>query len=373
MAIPSDALAGAHPPALDAAVARRAALATMLVAKLVGAWGVGWDIRWHVTIGRDSFWIAPHVMTYSSVAVTALAAFAALALETLRARRGAAPPFATRVVGLVGPPGLHLAVWGMALTIGAAPLDDLWHRLFGIDVTLWSLPHLLGIAGAQINTLGCLLLARHVPELSPAARRGALILGSTLLLGAFEIVVDQAVQTAYVRGGAFLFTWAVLGAGAFGGTLVLAARLTDRRWVPMIVGLGAVVVQLSIIAVGDVGFAFLRPEPTLQLPVVEAPDSPIALAREMARRNGGSPGRSITLRTLPALAAIPMVVADARARPCAAAIAFAVTLWAISGTVLGRSPALAHAHPSVPGAAVALVLAVAGAVAGAALARRVSD
>src|SRR2546422_3845367 len=50
---------------------RRRALWALLAAKLVGGWGVGWDIRWHLVIGRDSFWIAPHLMTY--IAVTAAA------------------------------------------------------------------------------------------------------------------------------------------------------------------------------------------------------------------------------------------------------------------------------------------------------------
>ena len=51
---------------------RRGALWALLAAKLVGGWGVGWDIRWHLLIGRDSFWIAPHVMAYAAVAATAI-------------------------------------------------------------------------------------------------------------------------------------------------------------------------------------------------------------------------------------------------------------------------------------------------------------
>ena len=37
---------------------------------------------------------------------------------------------------------MHLAWWGILITILAAPIDDLWHRLFGLDVTLRSPPHL---------------------------------------------------------------------------------------------------------------------------------------------------------------------------------------------------------------------------------------
>ena len=58
---------------------RRRALWALLAAKLVGGWGVGWDIRWHLVIGRDSFWIAPHLMTYLAVTAIALIAFGVLA------------------------------------------------------------------------------------------------------------------------------------------------------------------------------------------------------------------------------------------------------------------------------------------------------
>ena len=33
------------------------------------------------------------------------------------------------------------------------PLDDIWHRLFGQDVTLWGPTHLMLIGGASLATL----------------------------------------------------------------------------------------------------------------------------------------------------------------------------------------------------------------------------
>src|SRR5438045_43406 len=61
---------------------RRAAVWALLLAKLTAGWGLGWDIRWHILIGRDSFWIPPHVLTYASVAAGVLIAFGVLAVET---------------------------------------------------------------------------------------------------------------------------------------------------------------------------------------------------------------------------------------------------------------------------------------------------
>src|SRR5438093_12739596 len=128
--------------AADASLAwRRAVLWALLGAKVVASWGVQWDIQWHTIIGRDSFWIAPHLMTYAGVTLTVLLSFGALAFTTLRPSRAAGD--VVRALGLVGTRGFHLAAWGIALTVRAAPIDDLRHRLFGIHGTLWSPPHML--------------------------------------------------------------------------------------------------------------------------------------------------------------------------------------------------------------------------------------
>ena len=108
-----------------AMTARRRALWALLAAKLIGGWGVGWDIRWHLTIGRDSFWIAPHVMTYASVVVACAISLGVLVAETWRARDGALSAGTIAIVGLRGTRGFHLAWWGMAIVILAAPVDDL--------------------------------------------------------------------------------------------------------------------------------------------------------------------------------------------------------------------------------------------------------
>lgn len=360
----------AEAPSVDVRV-RRAALWGMLAAKIVGGWGLGWDIRWHLMIGRDSFWIAPHVMTYFSVAVTAILALGVLALETWTARGGpGAPAGSVKLAGLVGSRGFHLAWWGIALTILAAPIDDLWHRLFGIDVTLWSPPHLLGLAGAQVNTLACVAIAMEAWPRGHRARTFALGLVVTLLLGAFEVVVDPSVQTAFLRGGVYFFTYAVLGGLAFCFTLVLAARTTQHRPMPVVAAAGAVLFQLTVLAVADAGFAILQPVPAIEAAIAADPGAPLAVAHEMARRNGTPPGRSLWLRIFPVLPALLLVVLDARRRWLLASVTFGVSLAAVSGTLLARSPSLSHVLPGPPEIVAGLVLAAVASVAGGALAIR---
>jgi hypothetical protein len=340
---------------------RRRALWALLAAKLVGAWGVGWDIRWHLIIGRDSFWIAPHVMTYASVVVASMIALGVLVVETWRARKAIGALHAVTIAGLRGTRGFHLAWWGMAIVILAAPIDDLWHRLFGLDVTLWSPPHLLGLAGFQVSNLGGLLIALEVYDVG-WKRLSALITSGVLLLGTFYISVDQSVQTAFRRGSIFFFTFPVLGSVAFTFALVLVARIAASRGAPLTLAIGALLVQISILLVGDLGFALVEPVSTIQEVIAADPSSPVAVAHEMARRNGWVPGRSMVLRLIPLAPAALMTLVDPRKRWRLAAGSFALAMVATSALVLGRLPALSHALPSVLDAAIALPVALACAI-----------
>jgi hypothetical protein len=342
---------------------RRRALWALLAAKLVGGWGVGWDIRWHLVIGRDSFWIAPHLMTYFAVTATAMIAFGVLLVETWRTRRGTTPPNVVTVAGLSGTRGFHLTWWGMAIVILAAPIDDLWHRLFGLDVTLWSPPHLLALGGSQVSNLGSLLIALEVYA-AGRARRAALVASGILLLGTFYILVDPSTLVAFRRGGVFFFTHAVLGSLAFTFALVLVTRLAQRRGIPLALAAGALVVQLSIILVGDLGFALLEPTPAIEEAIAADPMSPVALAHEIARRNGMTPGRSLTMRLIPLVPAALMTLADPLRRGRLAPCVFGLALAAASATALGRWPALSHALPSASDTAFGLALTLAASIAG---------
>ena len=354
------------------AVVRRRALWVLIAAKLLAGWGVGWDIRWHVLIGRDSFWIAPHVMTYAGVGVLALVSFAVLLADTWRARRRSADADTVRLAGLVGTRGWHLAWWGMALVILAAPIDDLWHRLFGIDVTLWSPPHLLGLIGSQINSLGMLLIALEEWPEGRITRTATLLTIGTLVFGLFQILVDPSGRIAFLYGGVLFYTWAVLGGLVFAFSLVLLTRLTGLRWTPLVLVGAAVLVHLSILAVADTGFALLKPESTIGEAIKEDPTSPIAVAHEMARRAGVQPGRSLTLRLLPVLPALVLALVDPRRRWLASSLAFGATLAATWGWFASGAPALAHAAPQTPEAAIGVGLSIVAAVIGGWFARELA-
>lgn len=355
--------------AADRLALLRAALWILLAAKLVTGWGVQWDIQWHVLIGRDTFWIAPHLMTYAGVTLAGLISFGALAWDT---RRGGPPAGGIRIAGLVSTRGVHLAAWGMALTVLAAPIDDLWHRLFGLDVTLWSPPHLLGIAGGVVNSWGILLMAG---ELYPAGswRLAALLLGGASLYRGLHLTVEPANLTAYGRGGVFFFTLAILSALVLPAALLPISRLAGR-WAPLAVLLLVILTGLLGAEIARVGFQALGPVSVIDEEIAREPDSPVALATAIARKNGIRPGQVGGLLHL--VSAPPILLfcsMDARRRPLSATLVYAATLCLTTAWALSVTPAFAPLVPGAADAALALVLALGAALAGGSLARRLAD
>jgi len=335
----------------------RATAWVLVGGKLLGAWGLTWDIQWHLQIGRDSFWIPPHLMMYGGVTAGLIVTFALLALETARARRRPPGPDTIRVLGLVGTRGLHLAAWGVALVILAAPIDDLWHRLFGLDVTLWSPPHLLGLLGSGVNTLGTLLIVTEVYERHRRARLAGLVLGGALLYIGVRVVLEPAWLVAWTHGGVLFHAFALLGALLLPLALVPAARLLERRWAPLVV----VAVALAISVIGEqiaqVGFAVVQPVSVIGQAIQNDPTSTIAQAAAIRAKSRGVVTPFWLRLLFPLTAAAVMSAADVRRRPTLACAAYGFVLVAVYGWSTSRSPAFAALVPTAVDTAIALAIA----------------
>lgn len=338
----------------------RFALWGLILAKLVGGWGVQWDIEWHVRVGRDTFWIPPHVMTYAGVTATVLLSFGMLAWYTARGDRSSD---LIRIFGIAGTRGFHLAAWGIAVTVLAAPIDDLWHRLFGLDVTLWSPPHLLGIVGGLINSAGCLVIAQEAYAERRFARTVTLVLIGASLYRGLALVVQPTFLFAYHYGGVWFHSPAILWALLLPLALVPAARLTGLRSSPAMV---LVVVALTALvgqSITDKGFALLQPVSVMAEEVAKDPTSPIALAYAISRKSGEAPGRSSLAPIIASLlAAGAMAAVDARRRPVAAALAYALVLFVLSSWMLSRSTVFAPMIPGLGATLASLVLTIIAAV-----------
>ncbi len=241
-----------HAP-VETLALKRAVLWALLASKVIAGWGVQWDIQWHVLIGRDSFWIPPHLMTYAGVSAAVILSFGMLVFETWRGTG------AVRLFGLSGSRGFHLAAWGMAVTILAAPIDDMWHRLFGIDVTLWSPPHLMGILGVVINGWACFTIAREVYPDRPRARLAAMIVIGAGLYGSLHLTVDPTFRLAYLYGGVSFYSFAILGSLLLPLALVPAARISGNRWAPLAALVLVVLVGMAGHRIAREGFEVMQP------------------------------------------------------------------------------------------------------------------
>src|SRR3954467_9066310 len=120
--------------------------------------GVYWDISWHMTIGRDTFWTPAHLMIQSGGLIAGLSSgFVVLKSTLLPSDRDIAT--GVRVWGFRGPLGAWLCIWGCFAMLASAPFDNWWHDAYGLDVKIVSPPHTVLALGIFAIMNGALLLA----------------------------------------------------------------------------------------------------------------------------------------------------------------------------------------------------------------------
>lgn len=219
-------------------------LATILTALL----GFIWDVSLHVGNGRDEGPLAnpAHYFILIGLFFLFMAGMAAIVLP-LDEKPGRAAVRITRTwYAPVG--GILLAGAGLYALIGF-PLDDVWHRIFGQDVTLWGPTHLMLIGGAGLSLIGVLLLefeGRHNrprPD-EPDSRRmwllrafafGGLLIG----LSVFQVEFDFGVQQ-------FRMVFQPMLIVAAATVSLVAARLVLGRFSTLVVVGFAVVVRTVV-------------------------------------------------------------------------------------------------------------------------------
>ena len=119
--------------------------------------GVHWDISWHRSIGRDTFWTPAHIDIYFCGILAGLAC-AYLILSTTFQRDSPLRDVSVRLWGFRGPLGAFIAAWGGVAMLTSAPFDDWWHNAYGLDVKIISPPHMILAAGIVAVHLGALIL-----------------------------------------------------------------------------------------------------------------------------------------------------------------------------------------------------------------------
>jgi hypothetical protein len=130
---------------------------TALLAATSSVVGVLWDISWHRSIGRDTFWTPAHIAIYLG-GVLAGGACGWLVLRTTFAGSTEERARGVTFWGFRGPLGAWVSIWGAIAMITSAPFDNWWHNAYGLDVKIISPPHVLLALGFTGIELGALLL-----------------------------------------------------------------------------------------------------------------------------------------------------------------------------------------------------------------------
>lgn len=283
--------------------------------------GLVWDESWHRRYGGfgDDFFWPPHFLLYGSLGLNFLFALGGMfwlwrrGEGKLRQRFRAEP-----LVGL-------LALMSGYLVL-SAPLDELWHRIYGKDITAWSLPHITLFDGmAVVLMVSVTMLLSNLPRTSWQGLRGLRFQeGLAILLFVFALSLFTQIGTAEWEGiraiasessnsfrNAFwsrpewLYPVVVATVSFLVGSIAL--HTIKRVGVATLIGLGVVglrVANLEVFAAREVGLGFF----SYALPLVALVALDVGYA--LAWRRGPivwSLGRSLGAVAVFLLIALPLI------------------------------------------------------------------
>jgi hypothetical protein len=228
--------------------------AVLGISLLVAVTGMYWDISLHIDNGRDAGPLAnpAHYLILVGLYGALLAGVLSAALTTERPSPTAIP-FGGGWWIPVG--GLLIAACG-AFALSGFPLDDIWHRIFGQDVTLLGPTHLMLIGGGSLAVLGAMALMseaiggfgrdpdRDGPSITFVVRRALLVGGFLVALSTFQGEFDFAVpQFRQVLQPILIMLAAGIGLvtarvylGRWGAVLAVAGFVAIRGFLAIMVG-----------------------------------------------------------------------------------------------------------------------------------------
>ena len=236
------------------------ALPALMVALslILALFGMLWDISLHIGRGRDEGPLANPAHYF--ILVGLFLVFAAGMLAVVLPLDEKPGPAAVKITKHWHAPvgGILIAASGFYALIGF-PLDDVWHRLFGQDVTLWGPTHLMLITGAGLSLIGQLVLEQEghaatagtgVKEAAKpvilwvlrVAALGGMLIGLSVFQAEYDFgvpqfrLVLQPMMIAAAAGFALVAARLVGGRGAAVGAAIFFLSL--RGIISLIVGPG---------------------------------------------------------------------------------------------------------------------------------------
>jgi hypothetical protein len=191
--------------------------------------GVIWDISWHMTIGRDTFWTPAHLAIQGGGLLAGLTS-GYVAIRTTFFGTPAQKAAGVSFWGFRAPLGAWVCVWGCGAMLTSAPFDDWWHDAYGLDVKIISPPHVLLLLGIISIVLGAMLmtLARQnrPDEPRPRAFRWLFVYSAGLVLANVAITLTEYADKSAMHSGRFYRVAAMF----YPLVLLAAARASKLRW-----------------------------------------------------------------------------------------------------------------------------------------------
>ncbi|MBW8768308.1 MAG: hypothetical protein JF589_00975, partial [Gemmatimonadetes bacterium] len=171
--------------------------------------GLLWDISWHMSIGRDTFWTPAHLLIQGGGLLAGLSS-GLLALHTTFRGTPEARASAVSFWGFRAPLGAWVCVLGCGAMLTSAPFDDWWHNAYGLDVRIISPPHILlgiGMMGIVLGALLRTLALQNASEGRTRARAAMLFaVASGLFLTILAVLLLEEAPRAFMHQGRFYRT-----------------------------------------------------------------------------------------------------------------------------------------------------------------------
>jgi len=193
-----------------------------------------WDISWHESVGRDSFWTPAHLLMQLCGILSGFGC-GYLILDTTFRKDSPLRENSVSVWGFRGPLGAFICAWGAIGMITSAPFDNWWHNAYGLDVKILSPPHILlalGMTGIRFGTLVMVLAEfnRALGEYRVRLER-VLFFCFTFLLGMTIGVMQESTFRMFMHGAKFYVVVMCTVPIWFGAV----SRASENRWAATIV------------------------------------------------------------------------------------------------------------------------------------------
>ena len=191
--------------------------------------GVYWDISWHMSIGRDSFWTPAHLLIQAGGLIAGISS-GYVAIKTTFFGTDAERNAGVSFWGFRAPLGAWICVWGCGAMLTSAPFDNWWHNAYGLDVRILSPPHAVLAIGIYSIVVGALLLtlAQQNRAEAQTQRRLAWVLAGTggLFIMNFALFLTEFGERRMMHSPKFYEVVSL----AFPFALTAMARAIKLRW-----------------------------------------------------------------------------------------------------------------------------------------------